>query len=68
LVHLSSQSGGVFPDLPVIDLSDDLYCDWELQVMAAVSESLGARMRAQDQWASGTSVAPNAELSALLCY
>jgi hypothetical protein len=37
----------MFPDLPVGDISVDLYCDWELQVMAMISESLGARTRAQ---------------------
>jgi hypothetical protein len=33
-ITLSSQSGGLFPDLPVCDRSVDLYCDWELQDMA----------------------------------
>jgi hypothetical protein len=43
---LKMETDSLFPDLPVGDISVDLYYDWELQVMAMISESLGARMRA----------------------
>jgi hypothetical protein len=53
-LHLSSQSGGLFPDLPVGDRSVDLYCDWELQVIAMISELLCARVRAQTNGRGGS--------------
>jgi hypothetical protein len=54
------------------DHSVDLYFDWKFQVMAMVSESLGACARAH-QWEEKTSVAPminsaDCYVAVLFCY